>query len=173
MREALTFLVASPHLRNNFFEKTVILLLEHDKNGSVGLVVNYPSAVPLEDLLEVPPTAGSAWVGGPVEPYIGWCMYRKGTGMRGEHVLSSDVFVSTSAEVLDVLQVRGQDFKLLMGYSGWGKAQLEAEAGSGAWLWLEADSSLIFETPFDEVWHRAYQLLGVDPDTLVMGGARA
>ena len=173
MREALTFLVASPHLRNDFFEKTVILLLEHDEGGSVGLVVNYPSAVPLVDLLEVPPVAGSAWVGGPVEPFIGWCMYRKRTGMRGEHVLSSDLFVSTSAEVLDVLQMRGQDFKLFMGYSGWGKAQLEAEAGSGAWLWLEADLHLIFETPFDEIWSRAYQLLGVDPDKLVMGGARA
>lgn len=173
MSDLLTFLVASPQLNNSFFEKTVVLMLAYQGKGSIGLTVNFPSAVPITELLETSPVQGSAWVGGPIEPYIGWCLYQRPTGMRGEKHLAQDLYMGTSAEVLDVLQVRGQDFRLLMGYAGWDVGQLERETHEGLWLWLESGPELIFDIPFDECWKTAYTKTGVDPGDWLGRGAQA
>jgi putative transcriptional regulator len=62
------------------------------------------------------------------------------------------------------------DFRILLGYAGWGPAQLEREMMAGAWLTCEVTSSLVFETPLEELWDKAVRGLGVNPSMLVHGG---
>ena len=58
--------------------------------------------------------------------------------------------------------------RLIVGYSGWGPGQLEAELNASAWLIGDVDRELIFNTPSDRMWETAIRRLGADPATLQM-----
>ncbi|WP_229756007.1 YqgE/AlgH family protein, partial [Deinococcus soli (ex Cha et al. 2016)] len=97
MSAPVTFLVASPHLRGSLFEGTVILLLEHDTKGAMGLIVNAPMTQSVQELM--PELAGHpevAWLGGPVDPTLGWCLYAQPVDMEGELRLLPGLTVSSS-----------------------------------------------------------------------------
>ena len=175
MSVPLTFLVASPHL-HGLFGGAVILLLEHDEKGALGLVVTSPLRQTVRDLLPDLPEGGSgtAWMGGPVDPAVGWCLYRAGVDLPGEVRLTADLFVTSSLDVLRAVAASGQTFMLLLGYAGWGPAQLTEEAREGTWLWVEQDTpELLWDVPAGERWRAALDCLGVNPGTIMPGGAQA
>jgi putative transcriptional regulator len=58
--------------------------------------------------------------------------------------------------------------RLIVGYSGWGPGQLEAELEESSWLMSDIDRDLIFNTPADRLWEAAIRRLGADPATLQM-----
>ncbi|MFC6592447.1 YqgE/AlgH family protein [Deinococcus lacus] len=172
----LTFLVATPHLRGTLFEGAVILLLEHDQSGALGLIVNAPTSA---DAAELVPALGEhtgsvAWLGGPVEPEGGWCLYPEAVGLPGELRLCPGLYASSDLEVLCAVARAGQPFMLVMGYAGWAAGQLVAEAREGVWLWVEQeDARLLWDVPAKDRWQQAIAALGVDPGRLVAGGAQA
>ncbi|ADV66612.1 YqgE/AlgH family protein [Deinococcus maricopensis] len=170
----LTFLVASPHLNGGMFERSVILLLEHDHTGAMGLVINAPTELAIGELLPLAQGRQErAWVGGPVEPQVGWCIYEKPTGRAGEMRLGPNLYATSSLDVLDGVLCDDCRFMLLLGYAGWQPGQLDAELRNGTWLWVEDGAHLVFDTPAEDRWAEAMQLIGVKPDTIVPGGAQA
>lgn len=177
MSGPLTFLVASPHLQGSVFEGAVVLLLEHDAQGALGLMVHLPSEQTVADLmpdLGGDGTAQLAWWGGPVDPSLGWCLYPFPLGLEGEVQLVEGLLVSSNLEVLRALAGGTQPYMLLLGYAGWAAGQLTEEARQGTWLWVEQDTpDLIWNVPAAERWAEALRRLGVSPDTIVAGGAQA
>ncbi|GHG00517.1 DUF179 domain-containing protein [Deinococcus piscis] len=171
----LTFLVASPHLRGSFFGDALILLLDHTEEGAAGLVVNQPMGTPVSELLpDVPDAGGTALLGGPVQPQVGWCLYQRPVGTGGELRLAQGLLATSHAETFAEVRATGQTYYLLLGYAGWSAGQLEQETREGAWLWLEeAAPALIWDTPAEERWQAALDRLGVDPSTVASGGAQA
>jgi putative transcriptional regulator len=176
MTVPLTFLVASPHLRGSAFEGAVILLLEHDEGGAMGLLVNAPLTQSVADLLPDAPggEAGSAWAGGPVDSGVGWCLYRTPLNRSGEVRLVPGLLVSSSLDVLHGVMASGQPYMLLLGYAGWAPGQLTEEARAGTWLWVEQDTpELLWDVPAGERWQAALNRLGVNPRMIMPGGAQA
>ena len=175
MSGPLTFLVASPHLRGEVFEGTVILLLEHDETGALGLIVNAPTPQTVSELLgEAPGQDSPAWLGGPVEPSLGWCLYHDPVGLSGEVNLVPGLLMSSSQEVLEAVMASGQAYMLVLGYTGWSAGQLAGEAREGTWLWVEQDTpELLWGVPPEKRWTEALRRLGVNPQTIVPGGAQA
>lgn len=176
MSGPLTFLVASPHLRGSFFEGAVILLLEHDAQGAMGLIINQPMPNPVSELL--PDLRGDVsrpvWLGGPVDPSLGWCLYRKAVGLESEVELVRGLTVSSSLGVLHKVAELHEDYRLILGYAGWGAGQLTEEARDGTWLWVEEETArLIWDTPPEKCWQAALDTLGVNASTIVAGGAQA
>ncbi|MDO4264359.1 MAG: YqgE/AlgH family protein [Deinococcus sp.] len=171
----LTFLVASPHLRGSFFGDALILLLEHTEEGAAGLVVNQPMDTPVSDLLpDAPDASGTALLGGPVQPQVGWCLYQRPVQSGGELRLAAGLMATTHAETFTQVRASGQPYRLLLGYAGWSAGQLEQETRDGAWLWLEETGpALIWDTPAADCWQAALDRLGVDPSTVASGGAQA
>ena len=170
----LTYLVASPHMLGGMFERAVVLLLDHAEGGAMGLVVSLQTEMPLQDLL--PQAKGQrarAYLGGPVEPQVGWCLYDRPAGFPGEVRLAERLLVTSSLEVLEAVMARGDWFMLLLGYAGWRAGQLEEETRGGSWVFLEAGPELILDTPCDARWNKAWELLGVDPRNVASGGAQA
>ncbi|MFC4452276.1 YqgE/AlgH family protein [Deinococcus sonorensis] len=166
----LNYLVASPQVQGGLFEQGVILLLEHDDTGALGLLVNAQTQTPISELL--PLAAGReelAWLGGPVEPHVGWCIYSDATGRDDELRLSDRLCVTSSLDVLSRLVEGEQELMLLLGYSGWSKGQLDRELREGTWLWVEAGPELVLEVPVADRWRQAVSLLGVDPAKIVRG----
>ncbi|WP_261663188.1 YqgE/AlgH family protein [Deinococcus sp. Marseille-Q6407] len=173
----LTFLVASPHLRGGFFGDALILLLEHTAEGAAGLVVNQPMETPVRELLpDAPDASGTALLGGPVQPQVGWCLYQRPVGgLDGSELrLVPGLLATTHAGTFEQVRASGQPYWLLLGYAGWSAGQLEQETREGAWLWLEEPTpDLIWQTPAEQRWQAALDRLGVDPSTVASGGAQA
>jgi len=76
--------------------------------------------------------------------------------------------IATSRDILSAVAAgQGPDRAVVaLGYAGWGAGQLEREVLENAWLSGPADSSIIFDVPYDERWTRAARLLGADPERL-------
>lgn len=172
------FLVAAPSLLDPNFARTVVLLVDHRPEGSLGFVVNRPAEVRLRAMIEplglgvdaekVPD--GPVLVGGPVAPNTGWVVFeQKGATEPGEDVVkvSERLCVSASRELLEAMVVEtNKRMLLVLGYAGWGPGQLDEELVQGAWIPVDLDERIVFDTPYDDRWGNALRLLGIDPARL-------
>lgn len=174
------FLVASPTLHDPNFARSVVLLVDHRPAGSLGFVVNRPAQIPFTSVVEElglpspdggPPPDIPVMVGGPVSPHTGWIV-------AGDTLLSDEpgtihvtdaIRISASREQLEDLAREGNADRhlLVLGYAGWGAGQLDEEIKQGAWIPVDLDESVIFDTPFDGRWQAALQCAGLDPLTVV------
>jgi len=170
------FLVSSPHLRDENFAQTVVLLFEHGEKGAVGLVVNRVLEIDVDQVvkdLELPladPTGRKVQYGGPVSMEIGWVIHSPEWGDAATRRVNDRISISTSRDVLEAIAAgRGPDeYILCLGYAGWGGGQLEDEIAQGAWLTLPLDAALVFDVPADDRWKRCYEQLGIDPHQLAL-----
>jgi putative transcriptional regulator len=147
------FLVARPALRDGFFSRTVVLLLQHGEEGAFGLVLTRPA-----DASELP---FPVFIGGPCQ-LQGLLMLHGETDWVDDaeeapgEVLAG-VYLGDAASFDRLAEMpAGVDwkFRVFAGYSGWGPKQLEAEMSQGAWIVLPASAEHLFETPADELWDR-------------------
>ncbi|MGF1467460.1 MAG: YqgE/AlgH family protein [Sandaracinaceae bacterium] len=170
------FLVASPALKDPNFDRTVIVLVEHSDDGSLGFVVNRPAPVTfaeVADLLKLEFGEGAEGTpvhfGGPVAPQSGWILFDpRGVepDMLGEAVsVSERLAVSASRRLLATI-ARGEGpgtCLLALGYAGWGPGQLDREFTRGVWIPVDLHEPLVFETAPEERWSEALTRAGIDP----------
>ena len=165
-----------PQLVDPNFNRTVILLCKHSDEGAFGLVVNRPLVTTGRIVvdLEPPVTADhdlQVWVGGPVDPQRSWMLVGDDSG-EGEEVqgmqIGEGLYLSASPNLLRRLLEPEPPprTRLIVGYSGWGPGQLEAELHASAWLISDVERDLIFNTPPDRMWEAAIRRLGADPAAL-------
>jgi putative transcriptional regulator len=167
-----SFLVASPRLLDPNFQKTVVLIIEHNEDGTLGLILNRPSESTIEELwrqLDEPPCDNQQRlrVGGPVEGPL--------TAIHTEAALSEKdvlpgVHFSVEKEHLEQL-VRGnvERVRFFVGYSGWAPGQLDAELAQGSWLVTPATVARLFE-PDDDLWDKVTRDIAA---TVVLAGVKA
>lgn len=174
-------LVASPQLPDPNFARTVILLVENDAEGSLGFVINRPTDLTLEtvlDQLAIPhdePFGDPVMWGGPVRPNAGFLLF-KGEHQPGDEsaiVLPGGLMVSSSSVALE-MAVTGRiarPFMMCVGYAGWGEGQLDDEIRRGSWIVLDLDETLVFQTPLRERWDQAIGKLGIETHEIWMNVA--
>ncbi len=169
-------LIAMPTMSDPRFQKTIILLCSHTKDGAMGIVLNRNlNILSFEDLLEqldISVTANSKsqsiHFGGPVETERGFVLHS--TDMIHEtSIMVGDGIALTAT--LDILQSMadgtGPDESFFaLGYSGWGPGQLEQEIQDNGWLVVDADSHLVFGQALEDKWQAAIGKLGFDPGLL-------
>src|SRR5262245_26311029 len=165
-----------PQLADPNFSRAVVLMIEHSPAGSFGLVVNHPSPIKASELLDSlemswrGEDSAVVWAGGPVSPSTGWVLHEPMTLAQpgqGTIAITSRICLSTSpARRRTIASQPPRNIRLLLGYSGWGPGQLEAEMARGAWLHATADPQLVFDTPADDMWDRAMKSLGISPESL-------
>ena len=153
------FLLAAPRLADPRFARTVVLLLEYDETGALGLVVNRPTRLPLRDALAVPlPGSGGhvVFAGGPVEHRRLIALLRSPDAVEDARHVFGDVHASGSIDTLRRMLERdasAADVRTYLGYAGWSPGQLDAELARGDWIVTPADAASIFDTPPADVWH--------------------
>jgi len=174
-------LVAAPSLRCPFFNHTLVLLVDHGREGSFGFVLNKPAQVQLASVLseldlssELAPKV-PVMLGGPVSPQTGWVVFeRESLSTQLEEILDVDAGVSLTASVkmLEAFaEGHGPDRALLLlGYAGWGPGQLEDEMREGSWFPMDVDPRLLFDVAPAERWDAALAQLGIEPGW-VMGNS--
>ena len=152
------FLLAGPRLADPRFAHTVVLLLEYDETGALGLVINRPTQLSLGDaLVNPPPGSGDHLVysGGPVERRRLIALLRSPDAVGDAQHLFGDIYASGSLDTLRrMLEHDGHaaDVRTYLGYAGWSPGQLDAELAHGDWIVTPADAESIFDAPPDEVW---------------------
>jgi putative transcriptional regulator len=175
---APAFLLSMPQLMDPNFNRTVVLLCRHsEKDGAFGVVVNRPLLTTGRVTVNLDPPASTdrelqLWIGGPVEPQRSWILVGR-EGVADDDAgtrITDNLYLSTSPDLLRrMLDPEPPPLaRLIVGYSGWGPGQLEAELQASAWLMAEVDRDLIFTTPSDRMWETAIRRLGADPATLQM-----
>jgi putative transcriptional regulator len=172
-------LLDSGELQGSFFQRTVLLICQHDAEGAFGLVLNRGTGNKAGELIvaDLPEVLKEQplFVGGPVQP-------------SALSFLHSDSFIPEATVLpnlslghsLDSLVEIGESFsptkkvKLFAGYAGWSPGQLESEMKRKAWLTHPASLDLIFDTPPEKLWQMVLRskgdwqnrLLAQSPDDL-------
>ena len=158
-------LISEPFLADPNFERTIILLCEHNAEGTVGFVLNKPSLSKLSDLIvELSQLEHIVGFGGPVQQdtlhYIHRCPDIEGAVEVGEHIYWGGEFEQL-IEKLDRGEARPEDVKFFLGYSGWSPDQLEEEIKVNSWIVSALTSeALVFDTPVDEMWRNTLKRMG-------------
>ena len=166
------FLIAMPHLADSHFAQALVYLVEHNRDGAMGLIINRPSGLNLADILEQlrpDEPAGTSglktpvYAGGPVQTDRGFVMH-PGDGRFQATLELGELAVTTSQDVLfAIADGHGPDRHLIaLGYAGWEAGQLEAELVDNVWLSCPAQSDIIFELPYEQRLAAAAASLGVD-----------
>jgi len=172
---APTLLLSMPQMQDENFDRTVVLLCDHTAEGAFGLVLNRPTtAAAAEAVAFDPPLEAShgplLWAGGPVEPQRGWILLGESMDEAAETEVAPGLYLSTSIELLRrVIHATPSRTRVLTGYAGWGPGQLDQELAASAWLTVDVDPALIFDTPADEMWDQAIRSLGTGPGNLQVG----
>ena len=175
------FLIAMPGLMDESFARSVVYMCEHSERGALGLIINKPSQMSMQDLFEkVELQLGRADLieipvlqGGPVHTERGFVLHDQMTSSSGEsdaeHAYASTLAVpgglemTTSKDVLEALSTGAGPKRVLitLGYAAWAQGQLESELAENSWLTVQADAQVIFETPIELRYDSALALLGL------------
>ena len=176
------FLMAMPGMVSGPFAGTVVYVCEHSGKGALGLVINRPTDLTLGSLLEkidLKPDAQESldapvYFGGPVQTDRGFVLHRP-AGNYSSSLALANLALTTSRDVLEaVAEGKGPDKLIVtLGYAGWGAGQLEDELAQNAWLTVEANSDILFETPAEDRYPAAMRLLGIDPVMLASDAGHA
>lgn len=156
------FLIAGTHLRDENFYKAVVLLLEHNAEGAMGLVVNRPLDINVSEALsrhfDMPTTDEVLFNGGPVETNALLILHNSEDYDQEHEPIVDNVYVGTSPDVFDKVAASMNDlespfrYRIFAGYSGWGAGQLESEISRGDWFALPAESDIVFREDPYEIW---------------------
>jgi putative transcriptional regulator len=167
-------LLAMPQVVDPFFHKSVVLLLHHEDEGSFGFIVNRPTGIRLQEILEGMEvnwqggTEAVAHFGGPVQPQLGTVLFSPGPvdTEAATEVLPGVSITQHIGDLSRLAEAPPAEFRLFLGYAGWGAGQLLQEILRNDWLTAPVRSDLIFAPDPEEVWSAALQSVGVDPSSL-------
>jgi putative transcriptional regulator len=157
------FLVASPHLPDSNFYRTVVLMVQHDENGALGLVLNRPTNSTVGELWErvsSEPVSCERPVnhGGPVE---GPLMALHTTADCADDEVLPGVYFASRDEYLERIVRGDQLFRLFVGYAGWSPGQLESELDAGGWLTVPATPDDVFDDD-EDLWRKISSRIGME-----------
>ena len=164
------FLIATEKMKDNRFKKTVIVMLENDKDGAWGLVINKPIGL-LPIALLIDPSLNTSeereelykvnipvfW-GGPVGTKKIFILHSKdyqsdSTSNYGSISISQDYNI-----LFDIAENKGPEKSLVIfGYSGWGSGQLEGEMERDHWILSDIDLDITFDQESNTKWNKAYK----------------
>lgn len=161
-----------PSMGDTYFDKTVTYICEHNDEGAMGLIINLPVNVTLNELLTQidaekdgePSLEQLVLTGGPVSPQRGFVLHSPQEGWNSSLALSNEVMITTSKDILMALGTEDapNQFMVTLGYAGWGPGQLEQEIIDNSWLTTPADKEILFDTPIEQRWKKATEKLGID-----------
>ena len=164
-------LIAEDAMGDPRFSKTVILMIDHNKKGAMGIDINKVAGRgPLAKLMEgfgMNPDGVEGVInlhyGGPVDSGLGFLVHGPDYHGPGTRIINDVASVTTDRKVFqDIADGKGPKQKIfVLGYAGWGPGQLESELARDDWVVAPAKSSFIFGKDVGKIWGRARGRAGV------------
>lgn len=168
--EAGTLLLATPRLTDPHFARSVVFVIDHRTEGTLGVILNRPSEVSVADVL---PSWGphttrprAVYVGGPVEQRTALCLAALRTG-EDPAATGGVVGVRGPLALVDLdgdpesLAPRVRGLRVFAGYAGWDRGQLVGEIGRGDWFVVPALPDDVLAPPGYDLWGGVLRRQGV------------
>lgn len=155
-------LVAVPKLLDPNFHQTVTLMIAHDEQHALGLVLNRPSQTKLREAWEQVeggscPMDGFLHVGGPCQQVLS--ALHGDAAWANMEVMPGLYFTQEAEKLRHLVEVQSVPIRFFVGFAGWGPGQLESELREGAWLIAPASIDGVFADPA-QLWERLSRKLG-------------
>jgi putative transcriptional regulator len=151
-------LIAEPFMQDAHFKRSVIYLVEHDKESSVGLVLNKTVGLKLNEVIrDFPKFDAEVYLGGPVQSEHLFYVHTKGALIHGSIPVGDGVFWAGDFRSLkgaiELNLIQPNEIRFFLGYSGWDKGQLESELKGDSWLISNSNHQLLFgDIDADDLW---------------------
>jgi putative transcriptional regulator len=159
-------LLSEPFMFDENFRRTVVLVCEHTtENGTVGLILNKPINLRLNDVVEgFPAFKGKIFLGGPVGTDTMQFLHCLGHKIENSLKLADNLYWGGNFEQVKEMLGKGEiqidQVRFFLGYSGWSAGQLEDELKENAWIITQATNQHIFSTPYDNLWKNTMKEMG-------------
>jgi putative transcriptional regulator len=172
-----------PNMGDPRFERSVVYLCAHTREGAMGFIVNKVLEKPTipDFLLQLniiddaekrtlaQQLAGTPLHnGGPVEPGRGFVLHSPDYGAESTLAIDANISLTATLEILRAI-VLGKGPKqamIALGYSGWASGQIEEEIASNAWIISKADPGIVFDGGHEAKYDRALRQMGINPHLL-------
>jgi putative transcriptional regulator len=166
MNGALTgqLILATPKLTDPHFRRAVVLLLDHDEDGALGVVLNRPTDTSVHDVLpgwiDLVSHPDVIFSGGPVstDSALGVASVRDLSAVHETPLGWRRLYERTGLVDLDtppaLLEEALAGLRIYAGYAGWGTGQLEAEIEEGAWYVVSSQPLDVFDADPEDMWRR-------------------
>lgn len=163
-------LISEPFLRDATFGRSVILLVDHTEEGSMGLVINKQLPLLLNDIImefkyldEIP-----LFKGGPVATDTLFYLHTL-TEVPGSISISKGLYLNGDFDAIKRYILQGNEIsehiRFFLGYSGWESAQLRNEIKENTWLVSEEEKSYLMMDNTKDMWRKALEKLGSKYET--------
>lgn len=159
-------LISEPFLMDPNFKRSVILITEHQEEGTVGFILNHSSTLLLKDVIpELEDANFPVYLGGPVETDTIHFLHRCPDLITDGQEVVKGIFWGGNFESLKVLidtnRINEEDIKFFIGYSGWGNEQLMKEMKENTWIASdEFHADVVFSNNEENLWREVIINLG-------------
>jgi len=165
---------ALPQLNDIFFSKSLIYITHHNKEGAVGIVLNYKvmnikgadlfRKLKIKNVKENLNRNFAFHIGGPLNQNNGFILHSKDYESEITQKVSKNVMLTCSTDIIsDIAKNQGPEkFFISLGYSGWGAGQLEEEIKQNSWINLSEHLDLLFDIESEKKWSKALKITGID-----------
>lgn len=172
--DAPAFLIAVPQLGDPNFMRSVVMILEHGDQGSMGLVISRATNLTVgafcgsQGFTFAGDGEQAVYIGGPVQTERAFILHSPGPkGPETEEIIEG-VSISYSLESLRLLsESPAEQMRVFLGYAGWAPGQLAAEIREGAWLVHQPSAALVFAQADVDPWNEALKEMGIEPAQLM------
>jgi len=132
-------LISEPTLQDFFFKQSVVLLAEHNEEGSFGLIINKPINVKLNEVTkDFPGFDTRMYLGGPVKTDSIFFIHTLGDHVEGSIKILDGLYwggdIAVIKEMMILNQLEEDEIRFFIGYSGWGSSQLDRELEENSWV---------------------------------------
>lgn len=160
-------LISEPYLNDYNFRRSVVLLSDHNEEGSVGFVLNRLLDLSTDDVIPgMMKHNFPLFFGGPVEPNTLHFIHKVGELIKGAQHIANGIYWGGDIEMIDDLIDRGiaakDEFRFFSGYSGWAAGQLEEEIAQKAWWVGKISNEDVFNHHLEMMWSNVVKQLGKD-----------
>ncbi|MES2619456.1 MAG: YqgE/AlgH family protein [Bacteroidota bacterium] len=159
-------LLSEPFMFDENFKRTVVLVCEHnEENGTVGLILNKPVNLKLNDVVEgFPSFNAKVFLGGPVGTDTLQFVHSLGNKIEDSVQLTTGLYWGGNFEqmklMLETGQIQAEQIRFFLGYSGWGPDQLVQEMKVNSWIVSPGKSKYIFKADFNHLWKTVMTEMG-------------
>jgi len=150
-------LIAEPFQRDFYFYRSIVLLAEHNKDGTFGLVLNKPVNIKFNEILkDFPNFKAPIYLGGPVQTDNIYFIHTLGNQVENSMEIIKGIYWGGDIEVVKSLMVKGKitpnQIRFFIGYSGWVPNQLDDELKEKSWIISEYPASFLLKQNPDSLW---------------------
>lgn len=160
-------LISEPFLIDYFFKRAVVLLADHNEEGSFGIIINKPVDAAFNEVVkDFPNFDAPLFLGGPVQNDSLFFIHTLGATIEGSMEIVKGIHwggdIEQVREMISINQLKPDNIRFFVGYSGWSSKQLDSELKRNSWVVSDITAAQIMNTHPGKMWDKSLLRMGGD-----------